>query len=36
MCAGVVHTYENAISCFHEHYLDLINGPSDVVRIASQ
>ena len=23
----IAHTYENAISCFHEHYLNLIDGP---------
>ena len=26
----IAHTYEKAISCFHEHYLDMINGTSGV------
>jgi choline monooxygenase len=31
----IAHTYENAISCFHDHYLDLIDGPPDVLRITA-
>jgi len=29
----IAHTYEKAISCFHDHYLELIEGAPDVVRI---
>ena len=29
----IAHTYENAISCFHDHYLNLIKGPANVVQI---
>jgi phenylpropionate dioxygenase-like ring-hydroxylating dioxygenase large terminal subunit len=32
----IAHTYENAISCFHEHYLNMIDGPSSALRIAVQ
>jgi hypothetical protein len=29
----IAHTYENAISCFHDHYLSLLKGPADVLNI---
>ena len=32
----ISHTYEKPISCFHDHYLELINGPADVIRIKTQ
>lgn len=32
----IAHTYENAISCFHDHYLSLIDGPSNALRAARQ
>jgi phenylpropionate dioxygenase-like ring-hydroxylating dioxygenase large terminal subunit len=30
------HTYEKPISCFHDHYLELIDGDTDVVRVKAQ
>tara|TARA_R110002073_G_scaffold2950_8_gene19657 strand:+ start:8025 stop:9131 length:1107 start_codon:yes stop_codon:yes gene_type:complete len=29
----IAHTYERAISCFHDHYLNLLNGPADVLQL---
>jgi len=32
----IAHTYENAISCFHDHYLSLMDGPANALRVDGQ